>query len=79
MSDLPGYDDWKLMTPDEDYEASGGKICPFCGAWSRSSCEMEEETGVCPWEESEPNPDALMEQRREDREFEARLPRGWED
>lgn len=26
-------------------------LCPFCGAYSPRSCEMEEETGcVCPWE-----------------------------
>lgn len=79
---IPGYDNWKLMTPDEDYESSGGKLCPFCGAYDPSHCEMiEDMEGLfsCPWEESEPDPDALMEQRREDREFEARLPRGWDD
>ena len=29
-------------------------LCPFCGAYSRRSCEMEEETGgICPWEETD--------------------------
>lgn len=27
-------------------------MCPVCGAYSRRSCEMEDELGVCPWEES---------------------------
>lgn len=77
---IPGYDNWKLMTPEEDYEASGGKICPMCGAYSPRSCELLEETGgVCPWEESQPDPDDLMEQRREDRENEARNPRSGDD
>lgn len=65
---IPGYDNWKLMTPEEDYESKGGKICPFCGAYDTSHCELEEETdGVCPWEESapEPDPDYLLEMRRE--------------
>ena len=58
MTVIPGYDAWKLMTPEEDYEARGGVLCPFCGAYSRRSCEIEEESGgICPWEESEPDPD----------------------
>lgn len=77
---IPGYDNWKLMTPEEDCESRGGKLCPFCGAYSPRQCDLEEETGgVCPWEESEPDPDALMEQRREDREFEARNPSNGDD
>lgn len=70
MNGLPGYDAWKLMTPEEDHESRGGKICPFCGAWSPQSCELEDETdGVCPWEENEPDPDYLLEMRRDDRDF----------
>ena len=66
---IPGYDNWKLMTPEEDREARFGPLCPFCGAYSTRSCELLEETGgSCPWEESEPDPDYLMEMRREDRE-----------
>jgi len=65
---IPGYDNWKLMTPDEDYESRGGKLCPFCGAYSRRQCDLEDETGgVCPWEESEPDPDYLRDLRDEDR------------
>lgn len=48
-------------------------ICPFCGAYSRRSCEMEDETGVCAWEDAteEPDPDRL----REDRDERSRLDR----
>lgn len=61
---IPGYDNWKLMTPEEDYESRGGKLCPFCGAYSTRSCELLEETGgCCPWEESEPDPDELRDLR----------------
>lgn len=63
--DIPGYDNWKLMTPDEDYEVSGGKICPWCGAYDTRNCELEEETGSCPWEDSEPDPDDQRDQRIE--------------
>lgn len=77
---LPGYDAWKTETPEDERERIFGPLCPFCGAYSPRQCELEEETdGVCPWEESEPDPDDLMEQRREDREMEARYPRDRED
>lgn len=70
MSNLPGYDAWKLMTPEEDYGhkhiISGGMLCPFCGAYSPRQCELEEETGGnCPWEMSEPDPDELRDLRNE--------------
>lgn len=46
-------------------------LCPWCGAYSRRSCEMEEEMGVCPWEEmDEPDPDILREDRDERRRLE---------
>lgn len=49
---IPGYDAWKLMTPEEDDEDRDVELCPFCGAYSPRQCELEEETGgVCPWEE----------------------------
>jgi hypothetical protein len=81
---IPGYDNWKLMTPEEDYEAAGGRVCPICGAYDTDSCEMtgaedELDEDVCPWELSQPDPDDLMEQRREDREMEARNPRSGDD
>lgn len=67
---IPGYDNWKLMTPEEDYEARGGSICPFCGAYSTRSCELDDEAegyGYCPWEEAEegaePDPDYLRDLR----------------
>lgn len=62
---IPGYDNWKLMTPEEDYESRGGKLCPFCGAYSPRQCELEDERRVCPWEGSEPDPDYLADLRRE--------------
>ncbi|AZO29294.1 hypothetical protein [Mesorhizobium sp. M1B.F.Ca.ET.045.04.1.1] len=69
---IPGYDAWKLMTPEEDYESRGGKLCPFCGAYSPRQCELDEDTGgVCAWEESQPDPDALMEARRDDKRMAA--------
>ncbi|MET3648080.1 hypothetical protein [Phyllobacterium ifriqiyense] len=65
---IPGYDNWKLMTPEEDRESKS--LCPFCGAYSSKQCELEEETnGCCPWEEIEPDPDYLRDVRNEDREF----------
>ncbi len=34
-------------------------LCPFCGAYSPRSCELEEDTGgFCPWEEAD---DALAD------------------
>ena len=64
---IPGYDAWKLMTPEEDYQSRGVTLCPFCGAYSPRQCEMLEETGgMCPWEESEPDPDYLRDLRREE-------------
>lgn len=65
---IPGYDAWRLMTPEEDYERKGGSICPLCGAYSTRSCEIEEETGgACPWEEmqDEGDPDYLRDLRNE--------------
>lgn len=68
MADLPNYDAWKLMTPEEDHESRGGKLCPWCGAYSPRQCELEEEVGSCPWQDSEPDPDYLRDLRNEDRE-----------
>lgn len=77
---IPGYDAWKTETPEDEHERIFGPLCPFCGAYDTRRCEMLEETGgSCPWEESEPDPDELMEQRREERELEARFPRGGDD
>lgn len=49
-------------------------MCPICGAWSRRSCDMEEELGVCPWEESQPDPDILRDDRNERRRIEKEEP-----
>lgn len=66
MMSLPGYDDWKLMTPEEDRETYGVAVCPFCGAYSTSQCEYEDDTEICPWEESQPDPDYLLERKRDE-------------
>lgn len=63
---IPGYDAWKLASPEDE---RGDTLCPFCGAYSRRSCELEEESGgICPWEESQPEPDPdYLRDLREDR------------
>lgn len=66
---IRGYDEWKLMSPDEDHEARGGRICPLCGAYSSTKCELSEENGgECPWEtmtEEGPDPDYLRDLRND--------------
>lgn len=65
---IPGYDAWKLQTPDDAYEARGGTLCQFCGAYSVSQCELREEMGgACAWEDAdeEPDPDYLRDLRNE--------------
>lgn len=77
---IPGYDAWKTETPEDEHERIFGPLCPFCGAYSPRQCELEEETGgVCPWEESEPDPDEQLEMRRENERMERDLPRDRED
>lgn len=58
------YDEWKLASPEDERPAH---LCPFCGAYSTSQCEFEDDTETCPWEESEPDPDALREDQAERR------------
>ncbi|MFG1247310.1 hypothetical protein [Xanthobacter flavus] len=55
--------------------AGPNTLCPFCGAYSRRSCELEEEMGSCPWEDSEPDPDIL----RDDANERARLRKEYPD
>ena len=51
-------------------------ICEFCGAYSIRSCEMRDEMdGICPWEESQPDPDI----QREDRDERRRLAKEYPD
>lgn len=57
---LPGYDAWKLMSPEDERRG----CCPFCGAYASSQCEFEDDT-ECPWEESQPDPDALRDSRND--------------
>lgn len=63
---LPGYDEWKTMTPEEDRESRFGPCCPFCGAYSTNQCEYEDGTECCPWEESKPDPDYLHDRFRDE-------------
>lgn len=51
-------------------------ICPFCGAYSPRSCELEEEMGSCPWEDSEPDPDLLREDANERARLQKEVPDG---
>ena len=44
---------------------NSSSLCPFCGAYSSHYCELEEEMGFCPWEDSEPDPDLLREDANE--------------
>jgi hypothetical protein len=72
---IPGYDAWKTETPEDERERLFGPLCPFCGAADTDHCDMfNEDDSVCAWEESQPDPDDLMEQRREDRERQGEWP-----
>lgn len=46
--------------------------CPFCGAYSVRSCEIEGIDDGCPWDDmlNEPDPDWLREERDERRRIE---------
>ena len=51
------------------------KLCEFCGSYSPRDCELREEMdGVCPWEESELDPDRLREDRDERRRVDKENP-----
>ena len=53
-------------------------LCPWCGAYSPRYCDLDDEAGCCPWQESgeyerelemeddgEPDPDRLREDQQE--------------
>lgn len=64
---IHGYDVWKLAGPDDDRDEP---LCPMCGAYSSRSCELLEESGgICPWEESQPDPDYLRDLRADREDF----------
>lgn len=54
--------------------AAPNTVCPFCGAYSSRSCELEEEMGSCPWEDSEPDPDLLRDDAHERQRLEGEYP-----
>lgn len=54
--------------------AAPNTLCPFCGAYSSRSCELEEEMGSCPWEDSEPDPDLLRDDAHERQRLEREYP-----
>ncbi|MFG1388860.1 hypothetical protein [Xanthobacter versatilis] len=54
--------------------ANGGGLCPFCGAYSSRSCELEEDMGSCLWEDSEPDPDLLRDDAHERQRMEMEYP-----
>lgn len=49
--------------------------CPHCGSDSRRACDLEDDLGMCPFEEmggwDEPDPDRLREDRDERRRADA--------
>ena len=56
-----------------------GELCPFCGAYSPRSCEMDDEfsSETCPWLsalEDEPDPDILRDDRDERRRLAKEYP-----
>lgn len=51
-------------------------LCPFCGAYSRRSCELEEEMGSCPWEDGELDADLLRDDAHERRRLAKEYPDG---
>jgi len=64
-----------FQIPQKIYRtANGGGLCPWCGAYSSRSCEMEEEMGSCPWEDSEPDPDLLREDANERARLQKEVP-----
>ena len=66
-----------FQIPQKIYRtANGGGLCPWCGAYSSRSCELEEEMGSCPWEDSEPDPDVLREDAHERRRLAKEYPDG---
>lgn len=39
------------MTDDDDILIDPPTLCPFCGAYSKRSCDLIEDAGFCAWEE----------------------------
>lgn len=85
MTGLPGYDEWKLASPD-DYSDPADDYCSNCGGEGVVYCCLDEigcidpEGGcdlcerTCDWcngkpIKAEPDPDHLRDIRNEDREF----------
>ena len=57
------------------------ELCPFCGAYSPRSCELEDEFpgSSCPWADQladEPDPDILRDDRDERRRLAKEYPDG---
>lgn len=64
-----------FQIPQKIYRtANGGGLCPWCGAYSSRSCELEEEMGSCPWEDSELDPDLLRDDAQEPRRLAKEYP-----
>jgi hypothetical protein len=40
---LPGYDAWKLMSPDDERPQDESRECQFCGAWPGIACLLEDD------------------------------------
>jgi hypothetical protein len=71
---LPGYDEWKLMSPDDERDVRGGDVeCPFCGAWTGQDCLLDDQNsdgmppciGVLAYRQAVRDPDTWREEREE--------------
>lgn len=45
---IPGYDAWKLMSPDDERPQDDDEECPFCGAVTGQECLLESDEGEDP-------------------------------
>jgi hypothetical protein len=78
MSDLPGYDAWKLMSPEDERPDCGDmdEECPFCGAGKGGDCLLDDndKDELPPCIDLGGKPERDPDQWREERE-EARMDR----
>jgi hypothetical protein len=68
---LPGYDNWKLMSPEDERLDGDEEQCPFCGSMPGYGCLFEDdlvegENPPCAdLEDRERDPDTWREEREE--------------
>jgi hypothetical protein len=65
------YDEWKLMSPDDERPQEEDDECEFCGArrgegcWLEDDCDEGERPPCCVVLSSERDPDTWREEREE--------------